>query len=284
MTERLGLIAGNGRFPELVARAARDRGIELHTAAFAGETDPALAQLCTSLTWVRFGQLARIARLFSNCGVSKVMLAGGFRRGWILRNFRPDLGALSLLRRLHSLRDDEFLRAANAEFEERGLTVVSPTDYVPELLAMPGLIAGPPLTAAQEADVRLAREVALKLGAVDVGQTVVVYEGTVLAVEAVEGTDECIRRAGRLGGPGAVVGKFVKPQQDRRVDRPAIGAATLEVMREARASVLAVEAGGALVLDVELVRTWAPRLAISVVGVAENPRLPREVPRGVYAP
>jgi DUF1009 family protein len=128
------------------------------------------------------------------------------------------------------------------------------------------LLAGPALTPAQERDVALGREVAGLIGQADVGQTVVVREGVVLAVEAVEGTDECIRRAGRLAGPGAVVVKRCKPGQDLRFDLPAAGPVTLEVMREAGATVLAIEAGKTVVLDTELLVKWAPRLGISVFG------------------
>ena len=152
-------------------------------------------------------------------------------------------------------------------FEAGGVKVISATELLPQVLAKEGLLAGPALTPAEDRDVALGREVAQTLGAADVGQTVVVKGGVVLAVEAVEGTDEAIRRAGRFGGPGAVVVKRVKPGQDTRFDLPAIGPVTLEVMREAGARVLAVDAGHTVLLDAQALFELAPRLGISVLGV-----------------
>ena len=194
-------------------------------------------------------------------------MAGGIGRVRSLTQARPDLGALRIIARVRSMRDDELLRATARYFEDHGVAIAAPTDFVPEVLARPGLLAGPALTAPQQRDVELGREVALSLGRADVGQTVVVKGGVVLAVEAVEGTDECIRRAGRFGGPGAVVVKRCKPGQDRRFDLPAAGPVTLEVMREAGAKVLAVEAGATVLLDAELLFKWADRLGLSVVGL-----------------
>jgi hypothetical protein len=193
-------------------------------------------------------------------------MAGGIARVRSLSRVRLDWGAVKMLSRLRSFRDDEVLRAFADGFQARGITIVAPTDYVKSVLAAEGLLAGPPLTLAQQRDVALGREVAGLIGQADVGQTVVVREGVVLAVEAVEGTDECIRRAGRLAGPGAVVVKRCKPNQDLRFDLPAAGPVTLEVMREAGARVLAVEAGKTVVLDTEVLFKWAPRLGISVLG------------------
>jgi hypothetical protein len=186
------------------------------------------------------------------------------------RAVRPDWGALRVLRRVRSLRDDELLRAIAAEFAANGLAVVAPTDYVPSLFAAPGHLAGPAPSEQQEADIRLGAEVAAALGAADVGQTVVVKDSTVLAVEAVEGTDECIRRGALLGGAGVVVVKRSKPGQDRRFDLPAAGPTTVEVLRESRAAVLAVEVRETLLLDAELMFRWARELGISIVGYGDR--------------
>lgn len=266
MAERLGLIAGNGAFPLLFARAARAQGFEVHAVGFVGEADPRLEAEVSSLSWVKVGQVHGMARALVSRGVTKAVMAGGIGRVRSIMSVRPDLGALRILASLRGRRDDELLRAVAAYLESLGLTIVSPTDYVKEVLAPDGHLAGPALTPRQAQDVEVGKEVGFHLGRADVGQTVVVRQGVVLAVEAVEGTDECIRRAGRWGGPGAVVVKRLKPGQDLRFDRPAIGPVTLEVMREAGAKVLAVEAHHTIVLDGEGLFRWAQRLGISVTG------------------
>lgn len=263
---RIGLIAGNGLFPLLFARAARARGLEVHAVGLSGEADPGLGAEVASFEWVKVGQVNGMARSLMARGVTTAVMAGGVGRVRSIKNVWLDLGAVRILAGLRGRRDDELLRAVAAYLESMGLALVSPTDYVPEVLAPQGHLAGPPLTASQVRDVELGQEVGLQLGRADVGQTVVVREGVVLAVEALEGTDECIRRAGRCGGPGAVVVKRLKPGQDLRFDRPAIGPVTLEVMREAGAAVLAVEAHHTVMLDAAALFRWAERLRISVFG------------------
>ncbi|MEW6432725.1 MAG: UDP-2,3-diacylglucosamine diphosphatase LpxI [Myxococcota bacterium] len=265
--DRIGLIAGNGRLPVLFAEAAKARGLAVHAVAMEGEADELdLTPCVTTLDWVKVGQAGHILDAFKRHGVTKAVMAGGIGRVRSLTQARPDLGALQIVARVRSMRDDEFLRAVARYFEDHGVQIVAPTDFVPHVLAKPGLLAGPALSAKQARDVEVGREVAFSLGRADVGQTVVVKDGVVLAVEAVEGTDECIRRAGRYGGPGGVVVKRCKPDQDVRFDLPAAGPVTLEVMREAGAKVLAVEAGRTVLLDAELLFKWADRLGLSVVG------------------
>lgn len=267
MSEAVGLIAGSGRLPVLFAEAARAKGFTVHAVALRGEADPQLGAVVASISWARVGQAAKIRSLLRSKGVAKVAMAGGIDRVRSLRQAWPDAGMLEVIGSLRSLRDDALLRALAAYFEAGGVRVVAPTELVPEVLAREGRLAGPPLTFEQEKDVALGREVAQALGRADVGQTVVVKGGVVLAVEAVEGTDEAIRRAGRYGGDGAVVVKRVKPNQDLRFDLPAVGPVTLEVMREVGAKVLAIDAGHSVILDGEALFHWADRLGISVVGV-----------------
>ena len=236
----IGLIAGSGSFPFLFARAARDQGLTVHAVAHRGEADPSLEREVASLTWVKLGQAKGILTALKKAGVDKAVMAGGIGRAKSLTQAWPDSGAWKIALGMRGLRDDELLRAIARYFEAGGVRIVAPTDYVKQVLAGSGLLAGPKLKASEQRDVELGREVALSLGRADVGQTVVVKDGVVLAVEAVEGTDEAIRRAGRLGGRGAVVVKRVKPGQDLRFDLPAAGPVTLEVMREAGARVLAV--------------------------------------------
>jgi len=260
------MIAGNGRLPFLFAQAARAQGLEVHVAAMEGEADAGLVSQVKSLDWVKVGQVDSIIGVLKRQGVTRAVMAGGVGRIRSLSQARPDLGMLKIAASLRSLRDDELLRGIARYLEKHGVEVVAPTDYVKSVLAQPGHLAGPPLSAEQERDVALGREVAAALGAVDVGQTVVVKDGVVLAVEAVEGTDACVRRAGKFGGPGAVVVKRCKPSQDVRFDLPAAGPVTLEVMREAGAKVLAVEAGKTVLLDAQLLFSDAAKLGFSIIG------------------
>jgi DUF1009 family protein len=269
--EPIGLIAGNGVLPLLFAREARAQGLRVVALAHRGETDPALEREVEALHWVRVGQVARMERLLQQAGVGRAVMAGGIGKLRAFAEARPDLGALRILSRLPGFLDDGLLRAVAQEFESRGIAIVSVTELLPRLLAPQGRIAGRPLTRVQTEDVALGMKVAAQLGEADVGQTVVVRQGIVLAVEAVEGTDAAIRRAGLLGGPGQVVVKRAKPRQDTRFDLPAVGPATLAVMKEAAASVLAVEAHRTLLLQADLLARDAERAGIAVVGVSPVP-------------
>ncbi len=267
----IGLIAGSGQLPKLFARAAKAQGHSVHCVAHKGEADASLQPFVDSLEWVKVGQMKRMVTLLRAHGVEQAVMAGGIGRIRSVASARPDLGALRIIASLRSMRDDEVLRAVASYFERHGIEIVAPTDFVKSVLANEGHLAGPKPTAAQWADIAVGIEVAMMLGRADVGQTVVVKGGAVMAVEAVEGTDEAIRRGGRYGGPGAVVVKRSKPNQDLRFDLPAAGPVTLEVMREAGAKVLAIEAGRTVVLDSELLFKWAGQLGISVVGVGSGP-------------
>lgn len=263
----IGLIAGSGQFPKVFARAAKAQGYSVHCVAHEGEADASLEPLVDSLAWVKVAQINRIVSVLRSHGVAEAVMAGGIGRIRSVTSARPDLGALRIMASLRSMRDDEVLRAVAGYFEQQGITIVAPTDFVKTVLAAQGHLAGPVPTWAQWSDIAMGKEVALTLGRADVGQTVVVKNGAVLAVEAVEGTDEAIRRGGRYGGKGSVVVKRSKPNQDLRFDLPAAGPVTLEVMREVGATVLAIEAGKTVLLDATSLFKWADRLGISVVGV-----------------
>jgi UDP-2,3-diacylglucosamine hydrolase len=264
----IGLIAGNGSLPGLFARAARAQGLQVVAVAHRGETDAALASQVDALSWVRVGQVARMQRLLLKGGVKEAVLAGGFRRMRALSRLRPDVGLLRVAARLRSVRDDALLRAVAEDFEAHGIRIVSAASYLKELLAPVGHLAGPVLDAVAERDVALGSEVAAALGRADVGQTVVVKDGHVLAVEAVEGTDACIRRGAALGGKGVVVVKRLKPGQDERFDLPAVGPGTLQVLVEVEGRVLAVEAGKTLLLEAEKLLGGAEKAGITLVGLA----------------
>jgi DUF1009 family protein len=267
----IGLIAGSGVLPGLLADAARARGRPVIALAHRGETDAALANRVDVLEWVRLGQLDRIVRVLRAHQAREVVMAGGIGRVRALTEARPDLGALWVLARLGSFRDDALLRGVAQYLESKGLRVIAPSELAPEVLAPEGVLVGGEPDAGARRDIALGVEVAEHLGRADVGQTVVVRNGHVLALEAIEGTDETIRRGGRLGGPGAVVVKISKPQQDARLDLPAVGEGTIRAMAEVQARVLAVEAGRTMLLDAARLSALARRSRISVFGVRSKP-------------
>jgi DUF1009 family protein len=265
--ETIGLIAGNGRLPFLLATEAKKQGLRVLAIAHLGETDPNLAREVDSVTWVRVGQLSRMVDHFHKAGVRRAVMAGGINRVRSLTRARPDSGMLKVLWGLRHFRDDGLLRAVASFFHESGIEIISPTDLLPQAWTPEGPIAGSLLSSEQLRDVALGMEVAKTLGTVDVGQTVVVKNGHVLALEAVEGTDETIRRGARLGGSGCVVVKRSKPSQDMRFDIATVGSQTLELMAEVGASVLALEAGRSLILDMPKFIRAAEAAGISVTGV-----------------
>ncbi|MBX5481803.1 MAG: UDP-2,3-diacylglucosamine diphosphatase LpxI [Myxococcaceae bacterium] len=265
--QTIGLIAGNGLLPHLFADAAKSRGMRVVAVAHRGETDARLAGKVDALEWVRVGQLGRIARILRGFGARQAVLAGGIGRVRAFTEFRPDLGAVKVVARLRSFGDDALLRAIAGYLEDEGVRIVAPTDFLPEVLAPEGLIAGSPPDAAQRRDIALGLRTAALLGRADVGQTVVVKNGHVLALEAVEGTDEAIRRGGRYGGAGACIVKLSKPGQDARFDLPAVGPGTIHVMSEVGATLLAVEAGRTVLLDAAGLVAAAQEGGVTVVGV-----------------
>ena len=267
MSEKIGLIAGKGQFPLLFAQAARARGARIIAAAHRGETDPALAELVQELHWVYVGQLGKIIRIFKDAGVQRAVMAGGITRGRLFRDFRPDLRALGVVRRAGAGNDDRLLQAVATELEKEGITIAPSTLFLDQLLAPPGKLSKRGPTREEFLDIDLGLRLAKEIGRLDIGQCVVVRRQVVVALEAVEGTDECIRRAGALAGPGAVVVKVSKPNQDLRFDVPAVGPDTIRSMVAARAAVLAIEAGKTLTFDRPLMLAEAQPARIAIWGV-----------------
>ena len=267
MSENIGLIAGKGQFPRLFARAARDHGARVIAVAHRHETDPALADLVDEIHWIYVGQLGKMIRIFKDAGVRRAVMAGGITRGRLFREFRPDWRALSVVRRAGAGQDDRLLQAVAAEFESEGITIAPSTLFLDELLAPAGKLSKRTPTKAELQDIDFGFRIAKEIGALDIGQTVVVRRQVVVALEAVEGTDACIRRAGALAGPGTVVVKTSKPNQDLRFDVPAVGLETIQSMTAAQATVLALEAHKTLTFDRDQMLTAANRAKIAVWGV-----------------
>ena len=264
--ESIGLIAGSGRFPELFARAARAQGYRVVALGHYGDTEPSLANEVDALHWVHLGQLGKSTRLLRAEGVSRAVMAGAIGKLSSVVRARLDWRGLAVAAGLRHLNDDHLLRAVAAEFERGGVRIEASTLLTPELLASEGPLTARAPTSQEERDLALGLEVARAIGRADVGQTVVVESGQVLAVEASEGTDPTIRRGGGYGRGHAVVVKWSKPGQDLRFDLPAIGERTFEAMAESGCTALVIQAGHTLLLDPQLALKRAEAVGIAVLG------------------
>ena len=265
--ERIGLIAGNGRFPLVFAAAARRQGVQIVAVAHRGETEPDIEPLVDTITWIDAGQIGTLIDTFKAAGVTRAVMAGGITKVRLFENFRPDARALALIARVGSIGDDGVLRALAAELQDEGVTVVESTLYLGDVVPQPGVLTKRAPTEAEWNDVRHGLEVARAIGCFDIGQSVVIRQGTVVAVEGIEGTDATIRRAASLVRGELVVVKVCKPTQDRRFDLPAIGAQTVQTMCEAGGRVLAVEAARTVMLDREPMLAAADAAGLSIVAV-----------------
>ncbi len=269
--ERIGLIAGNGRFPILFARTARDEGYKVIAVAHEGETDPDLEPLVESITWVKVGQIERIIGAFHAGKVRRAVMAGGIRKAALMENFAPDERGMQMLARLSAWGDDVVLRALADELEGEGIRIVESTLFLQSILTPEASLTRTVPDERQWQDVHYGARVAAAVGRFDVGQTVVVKSGVVLAVEAIEGTDAALRRGGDLGRGGAVAVKVSKPGQDLRFDVPAVGPDTVVTCHEAGIAVLALEAGKTLLLERERFLDTADEAGLAVVGLRVEP-------------
>jgi DUF1009 family protein len=269
-TDKLGIIAGGGQFPLLFAKSAHSQGLKIYAAAHQGETDEALADHVERLQWVKLGQLGKIISFFKQEGIKKTVFIGSITKTDIFRDVRPDLKGLGLWNKINIKQDDAILRAVADLLEKDDIEVVASTGYVPELLFPKGILTKKKPTKDQMSDIIFGWEIARSLGNLDIGQCVVVRNQTVLAVEAIEGTDAAIHRGGTLGKEKAVVVKLRKPNQDLRFDLPAVGMKTIDSMKEVNAAVLAVEAEYALFFDRESVIQAANSAGIVIVGIEKS--------------
>ena len=263
--DKIGLIAGSGKFPLLVAESARRKGLKVIAVAHKGETIPELASIVDEITWIRLGQFGHLISALKSRGVSHALMAGAITKTNMFTNVRPDLKGLAVMGKLLIFHDDDILRAVARELEKEGITVVNSTDYIPELLAPSGCLTKRKPSKEEIGDIEFGWMVAKELGRLDIGHCVVVRRKTVLAIEAVEGTDKAILRGGELGKESAVVVKVCKPNQDFRFDLPAVGLNTIKAMSTVSASVLAIEEGKTLIFDKEEMIRLADSKGISIV-------------------
>lgn len=263
----IGLIAGGGRFPILFAESARRAGHRVVAVAHVNQTDPALEKVVDACTWVKLGQFGKILETLKASGCNEAVMLGGITRTRFFRDAWLDGLGMQIVARLAVKSDDNVLRAIARTAEERGIPITDPTRFLQDRLAPEGVLGKRQPTAEQWDDARVGMQLAREIGKLDLGQTVVVKDRTAVAVEAIEGTDACIRRGGELAKEGAVVVKAVKPQQDRRFDLPAVGPDTIDSMAQAGCAVLVVEAGGTLVMDLDEMVRRADKAKVALVGM-----------------
>ncbi len=263
--DALGIIAGNGGYPILLAESARAAGVsEIVVAAFTGETREELTSLVDEIAWMRVGELNRLVKHFRAFGISRAIMAGQIAPKNLFE-LHPDWKMLLLLARLKRRNAESIFAAIGEELSSAGIELLPAYTYLDHLLAPARLIAGKKLSRREEEDVTYGFTIAKEVSRLDIGQTVVVRKGTVLAVEGFEGTNETIRRGGALGRNETIVVKVSKPDQDMRFDVPVIGTETIRVCAEANVRAIAIEAGRTLLLEREALLDLAARSNVSIV-------------------
>ena len=261
----LGIIAGNGVYPRLVADAARKAGVKkIVAAAFTGETDPALAKHVDPVEWMRVGQLSRLLKFFREQDIHHAIMAGQIAPGNLF-DLRPDWKALLVLAKLKQRNAESIFAAIADELAKVDVDLLPATTFLEGSLAPTGLIAGSKLSRREREDVDLGWNTAKEIARLNTGQTVIVKNGTVVAVEALEGTNEAIRRGGALARKGAVMVKVAKPNQDMRFDVPVVGVETIRIAATSKLRVIAIESGKTLLLERDAIIDLAERAKISIV-------------------
>jgi UDP-2,3-diacylglucosamine hydrolase len=269
---KLGLLAGNGRFPFLVLDAARALGHDVTIIAMKEETFPELNEAATrhsaAIHWMSIGQLGKCISTLQDAGITTAVMAGQVKHTKIFGGIVPDWTAMSVLKHLTSKNTDGLIGAVANVLRERGIELMDSTSLLTPLLAKAGVLTKRGPTEDEQKDFEFGYRIADVIAGLDVGQTIAVKQQAVVAVEAMEGTDEVIGRAGHLAGPGVRIVKVAKPKQDMRFDVPVVGFATITAMRIAGATALSIDAGRTLVLDGEAVFASADEAGITVVGRA----------------
>ena len=276
MAERIGLIAGNGSFPFLVLDAARAQGFDVIVAAIKEEAAPEIEQHgATAVHWLSLGELSRLIETFQREGVHRAIMAGQVKHKQIFSSIRPDWKLAKLLLSLGTRNTDSLLGAVAQSLADEGITLENSTSFLEPLLARAGVLTKRQPTPQEKKNIEYGRTVARQLAQYDIGQTVVVAESACVSVEAMEGTDAAIARAGEimrsLGGEASTLGrgltvvKIAKPNQDMRFDVPVVGVKTIEVMRQAGATCLALDAGKSLLLEGDAIFSAADSGGITIV-------------------
>jgi hypothetical protein len=277
---RIGLIAGNGRFPFLALHGARSLGHDVTVVAVKEEAFPELEgaarEAGADLHWVSLGHLGKCIKILKAAGAGQALMAGQVKHARIFSGIVPDLTLLSVLTRLRARNTDALISAVAEVLRGEGIELLDSTAFLEPLLARAGVLSRREPTAEEREDLEFGYRMADAVAGLDIGQTIVVKDKAVVAVEAMEGTDAVIRRAGEIAGPGTRIVKVAKPKQDMRFDVPVVGVATIEVMKTAGATTITIDAGKTLVVDGERFFDAANAAGIAVVG--RGPSTPAEKP------
>jgi DUF1009 family protein len=264
---KIGIIAGNGRFPFLVAEGIRKTGDSVVGVGIKEETDPSFEKLTDKMIWLSLGQLQKLIDFFHEENITTAVMAGQVKHFRIFAALKFDLRTIKLLASLENKKTDSVLGAIASELEKEGVHLMPSHAYLTHLLPQKGLICGKRPGAREQEDIDFGFKTAKQIAGLDIGQTVVVKDKAVIAVESMEGTDECIRRAGKLGRGDITVVKVAKPNQDMRFDIPVIGPNTMKTMAESGARILAVESGSTLMLDKEEMLKTAEKNKITILAI-----------------
>jgi len=271
---KLGLLAGNGRFPFLVLDAARAQGHDVTIVAIKEETftdlNAAAERHGADIHWISLGQLGTCINLLKKAGVTTAVMAGQVKHTKIFGGVMPDMTFIAVLRKLTSRNTDGLIGAVAGVLREHGIELIDSTSLLTPLLAKPGVLTRRAPTDEEQRDFEFGYRMADVIAGLDIGQTIAVKHLAVVAVEAMEGTDEVIGRAGHLAGPGVRIVKVAKPSQDMRFDVPVVGFATIQAMRVAGATALSIDAGKTLMLDGDAVYASADEAGITIVGRARD--------------
>lgn len=263
--DNIGIIAGGGQFPMIVADAAKKQGLRVIAVAFEGEADQELENKVDEIVWLKLGQLGKLIKGFKKRNVTKALMAGTINKSRMFGDLKPDIKGIAFLSKFAIFHDDNILRAFANELYKEGIEIISSTVYLPDLLAPEGCLTKRKPGKDEKKDMEIGWKVAKELGQLDIGQCAVVRDKTVLALEAIDGTNATILRGGRIAGEKAVVVKVSKPNQDLRFDIPSVGLETIKAMIEVKAGLLAVETGKTLIFDRDKMIALADENNISIV-------------------
>jgi len=267
LENKQGLLAGDGILPVEMARHAKENGFEVICVSFANDNLKELKKYCSKVYSCHPGELSKIEKIFVDNEIKQVTFLGKVHKRVLLKLHKFDKRAIELLKSVKRLNDDEVMLLIVREFEKHNITVLDQTIFIKNLMIPSGVLGKHKPTESQMEDVNYGFWLAKEMGKVDVGQSVVIKDKMAMAVEALEGTDKCIRRGAKMARKNAVVVKVAKPSQDKRFDIPAIGLRTLQTMRKYRAALIAVEANETIIVNQEEVIKYANRHNIVIMAV-----------------
>ena len=267
MTNKIGLIAGNGRFPFLVADEIKKNGEETVVIGLNEETDRGIENHAGKIFWLPLGQFQKMIDIFHAENITTAIMAGQVKHSQLFANLKLDWRAVKLLGRIVNKKTDTILGAVCDEFLKEGIKLLPSHLYLRHLLPKPGLLCGTKLSGSEKEDVEFGHRLAKQIAGLDIGQTVVVKDKAVVAVESIEGTDECIKRAAKYAGAGVVVVKVSKPNQDFRFDIPVIGPTTVKVLSENKVRVMAIESESTLMIDKEKLLEEADKNNVTIIAM-----------------